>query len=887
VTGATASLPDMSSVLDAASNAQTGLATFMQVAGSLGSGGASSPLHAVQQVFGGVQGALQIDLSGLSQNLPQAITTIANALPADTLAFIENLQHSYQELSDFLSNSALVKQIASGHNLEQTALAVVESVLGQFGGRLTELGSSLLDADTLAKVTSALTTLEQLASGQPPAAGDLMNLLAGQLVGVEHDLLAGASSHLNGALALLDPLSAASIETRIGGVREAASDAFQQIVTALDGFDAGDLAAYAALETLLQAWSDVLNAAFNAVEGGCNALTTVVAAPEWDTLFAAYAAALSAVPLEDVPTVDDAVEAVASVLESLLTRLRMTFSPEDLAKQIEGVSTSLHEMFAQSPLSQVRQILIDFIGRIRTAIESVPTEEVQHAVSGMLQRVKEEIDQLHIDQVRSGIAAGFQSAHDFIDQNIGADLLGGVSHTLDGALEQFNRIPIAEVGQAIAAVVQAVGGLIQQLTGELSSALDELKSLLSQLDGIDFRPLADEVVDEIDTLKSKLAAIKPDALSDVEKIAIQAGLSILRALDLETPIENELKQGFAVIDNELTRGVQAVLDAWRNFRDRIVGFDGGAIAAPVNALLDEASKAVNSVNGTLVLAPLDALLDELVSQADKLSPGALLEPLQAPYAQMMATINRVNPDVWVEPLRLLHTEIDRLITLIDITPLLDTLEQKERDLFKQARDGLAAALDTVHLPAPLDGFMDTMKTLMLALSDAVFSDPDVSLRQFNLTLAAGVKPSTLFRPLDEVFDRLLAAIEKLPANDVLTVLESLRTGLGVALPALNPVGVLRTMRDAQNRLESLSPSVLAGVIELPALRVSLDAQLDLSPGNDAAKASLRARFDLVLGPLALDVPESRLQRLETSVRNLAGALRQRINGLDASGAQAA
>jgi uncharacterized protein (DUF2267 family) len=839
----------------------------------------------VEQAFSGIQGKLNIDLSGLSQRLPQAITTIENALPADALKFVENLNQSYQELSDFLTNSGLVKQIQSGNNLEQTALAVVEAVLSQFSDRLTQLGSSLIDAPTLAKVTTALTMLEQIASGQFPSADDLLNLLAQQLVGVEHDLLSDANTHLSSALGLLDPLSAASLEARIGSVRDAAFGDFQQLVVAIRNFDAGNAAAYAALETLLQTWSDALGAAFDVTDTACTALTTVVAAPAWDTFFSGYAQVLSAVPLEDVPTVDDAVDEVASLIEGLLSDLRMSLSPQDLAQQIARMSTSMHDMFAQSPLAQVHQILVDFIDRIRQAIESVPTDQVQQAVTGMLQRVKQVIDELHIDQVRTGIAQGFQAAHDFIDQNIGSGLLDGVSQTLSGALDQFNQIPIADLGKAIADVVQQAGALIQQLAGELSSALDDLKSLLSQLDSLDFKPLADPVVDEIDALKAKLAAIKPNSLSEVEKVAIQAGMSILRAIDLEGMIEKVLKKGFAAIDTELTNAVQSVLDAWNHFRDRIVGFDGGAITAPVDALLDQVSGAVNKINGTLVIAPLDHLVDEVVAQAEKLSPAALLEPLKGPYQQMMATINRANPDVWVEPLRLLHTEIDRLISLIDITPLLDTLEQKESDLFKQARDGLAAALDSVHLPVPLDSFFDTMKALILGLSDAIFSDPDVSLHQFNVTLASSVKPSTLFKPLDDAFDRLLTAIDKAPTADVLSALETLRQGLGIVLPALNPAGVLQGMRDAQNRLASLSPSALAGVISLPGLRESLDAQIDLSPGNDAAKASLRARFDLVLKPLALDDSNSRLQKLEASVRNLQSALRQRVNGLDASGAQ--
>ncbi|GAA0750855.1 hypothetical protein LRH25_31430 [Ideonella azotifigens] len=887
MTGATASLPDLGPALDAATNAQTGLSSFMDVAGSLASGDSGSPLGAVTQAFGGVQGALDIDVSGLSEALPKAISTIQNALPGDALAFIENLNESYQGLSDFLANSPLVQQIHPGDSLEQTALKLIEAVLSAFSDRLAELGSTLIDTDTLAQVTAALGTIEQLAGGQVPSADDLLNFLAQQLVGVDHDLLAGASQHLDGALALIQPLTAGGIEGLIGTVRDQAALSFQALANAIVSFDAADAAAYAALEALLQAWSDALGLAFDAIDAGCDALTALVADDAWDTLFSAYATVLGAVPLVELPSVDDAVDAIASVIESLLSRLRMSLSPQDLAAQIARASNGVHEMFAASPLSQVQQILIDFIGKIQQAMADVPTEQVQLAVSGMLSRVKQELDALHIDQVRTGIAEGFQAAHDFIEQNIGDDLLGDLSSTLADALDQFKQIPIADVADAIGDVVQQAGSLIQQLASDLSSALDDLKALLAQLDGLDFKPVADEVIDEIDALKAKLSAIKPESLSEPEKIAIQGGLALLRAVDLEGMIETQLKTGFKTIDDELAEAVQAVLDAWNNFRDRIIGFDGSAILAPVNALLDQVEKSVNGINATLVLAPLDGLVDELVAQADKLSPGQLLEPLKAPYQQMMAAINRASPDVWVEPLRLLHTEIDRLVDLIDITPLLDTLEQKERELFTQARDGLASALDSVHLPPPLDTFFETMKALMLGLADAVFGDPDGALRQYNLTLGDSVKPSSLFKPLDLVFDQLMAAVDKLPVADVASALEAIRTGLGMALPALNPAQVTRLLREAQQRVDALSPSALAGAVTLPALRVRLDAQIALSAGNGAAKASLSAKFDLVLAPLKLDVPSSRLQQLDGRVRELSAALRQRINGLDASGAQAA
>ena len=886
-----ASLPDLRHALDAAANAQSGLSGFLQLAGSLASGGPGSPLNAVTQALGGLQGALNIDVSGLSQRLPQALTTIQNALPADALQFVDDLQQSYRGLADFLNNNELVRQIHAGSSLEQTALALIDAVLAQFSTRLASLGGSLIDADVLAQVSAALTTLEQMAAGQVPAAGELLPFLARQLVGVEADLLAAARSHLDSALALLDPFTAAALDARCAAARDALAAALQPLALALRDVDANDEAAYSALEALLQAWSGALDAAFSALQAADTALIAVIGSTAWDGLFSAYATVLSSVvnalPAADLPTVDEVVDALAGLLESLLARLGMSLSPQDLAAQVARMTASLHELFAQSALPQVQQILIDFIVRIQSALDGIPTEQVQAAVGGMLQRVQQELDSLGIGQVRSRIAAGFQSAHDFIDQHIDNELLSGVSTALAGALQQFNTIPIADLGQALADAVAQAGTLIQQLEAQLSSVLEDVKAQLAQLDSLDYSPVADEVVDEIDALKTKLASIKPESISDVEKVALQAGLAILRAIDLESMIESQLKNGYAVINNGLNQAVQTVLDAWLAFRRRIVAFDGAALAAPITGLLDELEKTVKGVNGALLLAPLQGLVDQLLSQLQGLSPAALLAPLQAPYQQMMHQLDRANPDVWVQPLRSLHGEIDRLVTLIDITPLLTTLEQKERELFTQARNALAGAMDSLHLPPPLDTFLDTMKALVLGLSDAVFGDPDGSLRRFNLTLAGSVRPSSLFQPLDLAFDRLLAAVEGLAPADVLAALEALRSGLGSALPAMNPAAVLRTMRAAQARLAVLSPSALAGVVALPGLRAGLDAKLELSAGHAAAKTSLQARFSLVLAPIDLDDDGSRLRRLQASHESLVTALRQRINGLDGSGAQAA
>lgn len=885
MSGASASLPNLQRASNAAANVQSGLNGFLRVAGGLADGSADSPLHALGQALGGLEQVLEIDLSGLSERLPATLTNIEQALPADALRFVEDLKAHYQEVVGFLNASELLRQIRPGTTLQETALGLIDDLLELLGSRLDTLGASLLDAATLERVRRALAALDDLAAGNPLSADELLDFLGENLLGVAPELLQPARHHLAGALALLEPLTAAALATTTAPASAAAALAWRQLGQSLHDFDADDAAAYGVVQGELDALRAAHEAAFVALEEVLQDLSAVLASAQWETLFTAYAEVLRAIPLPAPATLDDAVEALAGALEMLLARLTMSLSPADLAAQVARLSAALHDMFAASPLAQVRQILIDFISQVRQRIEAVPVAAVETAVHAMLQTVRQQIDELGIGEVRSRINQAFAQANDFVDQRLSDDLLDGVNDALASALAQLQNVPIAELGQELANAVGEAGQVVADLQRQMAAGLDEIRTLLASLDGIDFRPLADEVIDEIDALTAKLAAIKPEALSDGERIALQAGLSLLRAVDLEGMIEGELKTGFASVENELAQAVRSVLDAWLEFRRRIGGLDGSALAAPVNSLLDQVGERVLALNGSLVVAPLEELLAQLLAKAQALSPAALLEPLEQPYARVLQTIERANPAVWVEPLRVLHGEINRLIDLIDITPLLTALAEKERQVFAQLRQQLVGALDAVDLPPPLDAFYAQMKALVVGLSDAVFSDPELALRQVNLAMADSLRPSALFAPLDQAFDRLLAALEALPEDDIVAALEALRQGLGAALPALDPARLIATLRAAHGRLAALAPVNLPGVVGLPALRAGLEAKLALSSADAAAKASLLARFDLTLAPLDLALAGGRLQRVHSAHTSALAALRRRINALDSAPAE--
>lgn len=889
MSGATANLPTLEGTQAVGGAAQGGLSGFLDLLGSLGSDSGSSPISGVFSAMGGLEGRLDIDMSGLGERLPQAMTTIRNALPADSLRYVEEIEGAYRTLMDFLQNSELAKQVRQGSNLEATALAVVEDLLSLFRTRLGELAANLVGAEDLNRVREALQLLHDLREDFSAHSGELLPFLSRNLLGVPPDFLAGATAQVEVAVSVLQPLSEASLQVQVGPARAVLAVAGKDLAEAVRAFDPADPAQYGGVESRLAQLESALDVAFDALEACYGGLEAAVDSHAWEAVFTAYRDVLEALPLEDIPTVDDAVEGMAAVLEEFLARLSMAFSPEDVAGRITRLSESIQNTFAESPVGQARQILLGFLDTIREAIEGVPTEAIQAAVEQMLERIGAELDSLGISSIRATVEGAFNDAQEFLDENLGPDLLQEVQQALDGVLQELQAIPIAEAGQELAGAVDGIGSVVEELETAIEEGLEEIRALLARMEELSFRPVADEVIDEIDAVKARLQGMRPESLSDVEKLAIQAGMAVLRAVDLQGMIEGQLKNGFAALADEIKGLVNRIIAAWEDLRRRLGDFDPESVMGPLMSMLGQLTGALAQINAGQLLSPLYAKLEELKGLLSAMSPGAILDPLQAPYAGMMEAVDRINPDVWVAPLRDLYTEIDKLIGYVDITPLLDQLDQKEKELFAEARQAILTGMDSVSLPPPLDAFYAQIKLVAMALTDALFGDPEQELGQINVNLRQNVKLSALFQPLDAAFEEILKLVDRIPRADLTSAMDALRVGIGTALPALDPSRVIARLREGQGKLNDLAPTRAAAVLAaLPAMKASLAAKLELAPaGNQAAAVSLSARFDAVMAPARMDLEASRLRSLSSAHDSLARTLRLKINSLEATGAQAA
>jgi hypothetical protein len=237
------------------------------------------------------------------------------------------------------------------------------------------------------------------------------------------------------------------------------------------------------------------------------------------------------------------------------------------------------------------------------------------------------------------------------------------------------------------------------------------------------------------------------------------------------------------------------------------------------------------------------------------------------------------------PLNELYEQIDHFIDLVDVTPLLDELDRKQRELLSNVRTAIMDAIDAVDLPEPFAGFFTGMRPFMEGVTEAIFGDPDTELKQISTRVNTELSLRRLAEPLDAVFDELIGMVGEIPPDALTDAMNAVRSGLGFGLEALDPDAVIRVFREGQARLADLDPRVLLAPQALPTLKLAFEAEAGAAPpARQGDVVSVSARFDAVISLVAPGVDASLVQPLIEAHDALADALRLRINALDASGA---
>lgn len=879
------SFPDAGGVAQIGTSIESGLATLTGALGALsGSGSGQSPLAALVATLGALKGETAIDTRALSADLPSALATIDAALAPSALDFIRTLEQDFAAARTMLESSAMAQAVADGQSLQQVALAAVADAFSAFDARRAELVARILPAEGLGELAEVAAQLARLASDYDAHRDELGPFVARYLVGQAPDLLAPALGVAGDALDVLEAFGSGRVGPALDAPAAALQGALNQLVTQLAAFDPATAAGYDALDAAIEATRTLLPpvvAALGTLYGGAQA---AVDSHAWDTVFSGYAALLDAIPLEDVPVPADAVQALAAVLEGLLARVEAQMSPADLAAKIDALAAALHEVFAQSPLGQVRTAIGDFLEQIVAGIAAIPTDKLGDTVHQVLGNVGAQVEALGLAAAGDRIEQAFVAVETFVRENLDAALGEQVGGALRALADQVDALPIATLLDNVNQLIAQLSQMVDQLVATLQQAVDQLGAVAAQLDTLSFKPVGDAVVGEIDVLRGRLAAINPNALSDVEKVALQGALAIVRAIDLDGIVQEQVLRGFALARDQALAGLDQVAAVLDGVRERIEPYSPGRLVADLVAVLEEARATVARIDGRRVMEPLYREVDVLAAQLGSADPGTLLAPLAAPYQAVMAGVEALDPQVLVAPLNDIYARIDALIAKIDVVPVLEELDRREKALFAEVRGAILAGLDALALPAPLDTLFAAVRPVLEGLTEALFADPAAELTRVGLDLSTRFKPSDLFAPLDAAYDGFLGLLEGVPAADLEAAFEAVRVGLATALAALDPRQVTAALRGGRGQLAGLSPRVrLATALQLPSLQLRFEGRVAGVPVALAARAELSRTK---LAALAAEAA-AQLDPLVATHDALDAAFGRRVLALDASGAEAA
>lgn len=877
-------IPDSSTMQVADTSDLTNVLDTLQ---SLTNNRADSPLGSLFSGFSELDVMVNIDLDGLTTALPNSMDVMQNTLSPATLDYIASLQDSYDTASNFLNNNALVQQLTEGDSVQDVVLALINATLDLFQGRVDELSGNLIDADMLQQLEDTYTALQTLSADPDPT--QLLPFITENLLGLVPDVL-DAASGITADLYNTVMISADDIETALGAAQLTLDERLNVLVTAVTTFDPADASAYTAIQAQLTLVDEAAQALVALLLPFYQTAQSAIDGFDWQSLMQLYGDALAAIDLSDIPTIDDVMNQMAAVLENLLARVYMTFGADDLRNRINVLNEALRSSLLASPLAQVRDILNGYLGEIQQAIEDIPTEQIQETIEGLLDRVGDEIDKLGLNQIEVQINQAFIDVTDFVTTTISTDVTTSIRDALRQVLNQVQNLPVVDLIAQLEAAIQEVESAIGGIEATINQHVDSLRGALDQLDQITYEPISNEVIAKINEVKTTLSSINPDALSEPEKFAIKAALAVLEALDIQNEIVVNLKFAY---HGEAEAPVRALLDKLAGYMDQIRqkldAFSPTVLLAPVNDLLDEVEAFADQLNGRMLMRFFYEKVDEFGETLNNISPEQILDPLQAPYDSLMERVEQLNPDTWVAPLNDLYAEIDGLIDKVDITPLFDELDRRQRELFQQARDAILTGLDSANLPEPLNSFLDVIRPILETLTDAIFGDPRGELQRIGIDLQNTVKLSTLFVPLDYVFDQLLDMLRQVSQADLVQVMNGIREGIGLTLTYADPRRVIAQLRQGQAMVASFSPERLLGpIVQMAQIQLTFDARAALAPPERTGDiVSVRGQMDVMVGTYDRTAESNALLPLEAAHHALAESLRREINALDNTHAAAA
>jgi hypothetical protein len=514
---------------------------------------------------------------------------------------------------------------------------------------------------------------------------------------------------------------------------------------------------------------------------------------------------------------------------------QLTTKLGDLQTQLQSVLDALDGALLEA-IASIRAVFTrikDAMRSIASALGSYDEQgnfhfHVQQQIEDFLNSVKQTLQETIrplLDQFKNTIGQTLQQARDGLNAVKGEieKVKAQLQETLQGVNDQLQSLDVA---------------------GTVEATRQKLDDMLSSLGSVDFDPVVDPVVAEINEMGDTLKKIDVSSLNEFTIGALKVSVEVVVAIDFSVQITDALMAEF---DKLLEIPKKAL----------------GEIEASVEGVIQRFGQLAPEA----LLKPLDDLFDPITVHLDALKLEALLKPLDEWYARAQQEIDKVSPAALLQPLIETHAKLAGALDSISPAELIRPL--------REAIDGIKAQIrkiDVTGLAAELSGVVNQVKGALDKISPDLLFKPLVDAFDKIIAALDGFNPGVLLKPFADIFGALAAPLANLTADHARLIAEVFAVLRGV-IDSFDPRNVFQVVREkasaANALLQQLNMGGLLASLKGPYDSMSASFEAHGGPANVSLSASVEG-----LNPLrnaAIAQASADLQRVQAQLNMLAHA----------------
>jgi hypothetical protein len=764
-----------------------------------------------------VSADISIETDMLTGGALSSFQQAVNAIPGNPETLIASVSKPLESLKA-LSSEDLSKQLLTGidglENIETLIPVDTRELVAQAAESLTQLKGEFISGELgqLMQWSESVQTLWQeieplLTSGEGTIEERLITFLREKITDLVLSLLPNDSL----VLVLTKQLDTAISTDRAKGIAEIQAKLIGAMNLARSEFENGNFtnttqlaAAQAefqklttALENITNALRPVLEQEIVTADGLARALQrqydnfAQIEIVDLGNIKDKFAAAIKRVEevIEDLDldavseTVDELFKKISSTIEKF-DLSELTSKLADLRKQLESILNALDGVLLGA-IASIRNIFTQIKGALQTVVAALGSYDddgkfrfhVQKDIEDFLDSVKTTLRktiQPLLEQFRDTVKQTLQQVEAGL--NAVKDEIAGVRTKLEGVLSGIHQ------------QLQAV-----DVETKMQDIRNRLDAMLKALGDIDFDPVVDPVVAEINEMRDSLKEIDVSSLNDLTIGALKIAVEVLENLDFTGDITDYLMSQFDAL-------IQIPKDQLGN------------IETSVESALQQFGKLAPD----MLLAPLDDLFAPITKLLDALELETLLKPLDDWYGQIKVELDKVSPASLLQPVIDLHTKLESAFDAISPTELIRPLQTA----IDSVKDALQA-IDITGIASELGDAIDRAKRALDEVSPDRLLNPLVNAFDKIMKALDRFDPTVLLKPFTAIFDALTAPLGNLNADHVRVISEIFKVLRGL-LDAFDPRRVFQAVQQKLAALQGLLQQLNIGSL-IAALKVPYDA----------------------------------------------------------------